>query len=518
MSQPALQVIIGATRPGRVGPKIAAWFYDVATRHGGFDVELVDLADVGLPLLDEPENPARGGTYFHPHTKAWSATVKRADCLVFVVPEYNNSFNAATKNAIDYLYQEWRDKPVGMVSYGGNVGAGTRAVQALKHVFLAVKAMPVHESVSIPFVYRMLDDDGGFTGGEVFEAAAMTMLDELGRRYLASPARRRTERRSPRRSASAPHDNLRDHGRLDCMTSWSLLTARVEGRFAAAVRRADATIVIPAQLRGYDGLAAVLGDWDEVAPVLRKLDPEALPAEAGAVPVAPIRYPPKLIGVGPNYHDHVAEMGAPPVPPAAAPFFYFVPSTTTVIGDGEPVLIPADPAAAVDWEAELAVIIGRGGRDIAGEDALAHIAGYACFNDITARGLMRKADPLADPFTWDWASAKGLDTFCPLGPVKPAWFVPDPGALAIRCLVNGTVKQDSSTMKLIRKVPELVAEASQFWSLEPGDVIATGTPAGVGHPRGEHLSDGDDVRVEITGLAPLHNPVRVRTPRLGVSS
>ena len=299
------------------------------------------------------------------------------------------------------------------------------------------------------------------------------------------------------------------------MTSWSLLTARVDGRYAAAIRRADATLVVPPLLSGYDGLAAMLADWEELTPALRELDMAALPPLTGATPVATVRYPRKLIGVGPNYHDHVAEMGAPPVPADAAPFFYFVPPSTTLIGDSEAILIPADPAMAVDWEAELAVVIGRRGREIAAQDAFSYIAGYACFNDITARGLMRKTEPLADPFTWDWASAKGLDTFCPMGPVTPAWFVPDPGALGIRCLVNGVVKQDSSTAKMIRNVPGLVAEASRFWTLEPGDVIATGTPAGVGHPRGEHLSDGDHVRVEITGLAPLDNPVRVRTASPG---
>ena len=185
MSRPVLQVIIGATRPGRIGPTIAEWFSAIAERHGGFDIELVDLAEVALPLLDEPENPARGGTYHHDHSKAWSETVKRADAFVFVVPEYNNGYNAATKNAIDYLYHEWRDKAVGIVSYGGNVGAGTRAAQALKQVFLAVKAMPVHEAVNIPFVYTMLDEQGRFRGNEILDGAASMMLDELVRRDLA---------------------------------------------------------------------------------------------------------------------------------------------------------------------------------------------------------------------------------------------------------------------------------------------------------------------------------------------
>ena len=296
------------------------------------------------------------------------------------------------------------------------------------------------------------------------------------------------------------------------MTNWSLLTVRLGDRFSAAVQRADGTVVVPPQLREYDGAAAVFDDWEVLAPVLRELDPSGLPAVLAAAPTASIHYPRKVIGVGANYSDHVAEMGAPPVPAGAAPFFYFVPPTTTVIGDGESIEIPIDPSFAVDWEAELAVVIGRRGRDIPEDDVYRHIAGYACFNDISARGLMRKTQPLADPFTWDWASCKGLDTFCPLGPVTPVWAVPDPQALDIRCTVNGVVKQDSSTSKLIRTIPELVAEASRFWTLEPGDVIATGTPAGVGHPHGEHLSDGDDVRVDITGLAPLRNPVRSRKP------
>ena len=182
---PTLQIIIGATRPGRIGPVIAAWFHTIAVAHGNFRVELVDLVDVGLPLLDEPENPARGGSYQHDHTKAWSELIGRGDAFVFVVPEYNNGYNAATKNAIDFLYHEWSDKAVGMVSYGGNVGAGTRAVQALKQVFLAVKSFPVHESVNIPFVYTMFDADHRFSPGGRLEHAATVMLDEIARRERA---------------------------------------------------------------------------------------------------------------------------------------------------------------------------------------------------------------------------------------------------------------------------------------------------------------------------------------------
>ena len=215
--------------------------------------------------------------------------------------------------------------------------------------------------------------------------------------------------------------------------------------------------------------------------------------------------------MGPNYYDHMAEMGAPRPPANAQPFFYCVPPTTTMIGSGESIIIPADAAMLPDWEAELAVIIGRGGRDISESSALDHVAGYACFNDISARALMRRTNPLAEPFTWDWTACKGLDTFCPMGPMTPAWMVPDPQALSIRCLVNGVVKQDSTTAVMIASVAAVIAAASRFWTLEPGDVISTGTPAGVGHASHQYLADGDQVRVEIGNLVPLVNPVRTRT-------
>ncbi len=150
MSAPVLQIILGSTRPGRKGDAVAEWVAEAATAHGGFEVELVDLAEVGLPLLDEPDHP-RLGDYVHQHTKDWSATIARGDAFVFVIPEYNHSFNAATKNAIDFLHNEWKDKAVGIVSYGG-VSAGTRSMTALR-----AGALPrcgwssVSEAVNIPF-------------------------------------------------------------------------------------------------------------------------------------------------------------------------------------------------------------------------------------------------------------------------------------------------------------------------------------------------------------------------------
>jgi NAD(P)H-dependent FMN reductase len=177
MDTPTLQIIIGSTRPGRVGPSIADWIYERAIGHGDFNVELVDLAEVNLPMFDEPNHP-RLGKYEHQHTRDWSAVVSRADAFIFVVPEYNFGFNAAVKNAIDYLHNEWRGKPVGFVSYGG-VAAGTRAVQMLKQVVTALKMVPVPEAVSIPFVRQFIDDQGRLTPNEVMEQSATAMIDEL---------------------------------------------------------------------------------------------------------------------------------------------------------------------------------------------------------------------------------------------------------------------------------------------------------------------------------------------------
>lgn len=179
MSNPVLQVIIASTRPGRVGLPVGQWIYERAVAHGGFDVELVDLAEVNLPMFDEPAHP-RLRQYEHQHTKDWSATIDRADAFVFVIPEYNHSFNAAIKNALDYLHYEWHFKPVGFASYGG-VAAGTRALQALKPPLTALKMLPLFEAVNIPFVAQFLDDDQRLQPNQVMEEAATAMFDELAR-------------------------------------------------------------------------------------------------------------------------------------------------------------------------------------------------------------------------------------------------------------------------------------------------------------------------------------------------
>ena len=179
MSLPRLLVIIGSTRPGRVGPAFAQWFVARAHHHGAFEVELADLAEIDLPMFNEPKHP-KFGDYAHQHTKDWSETVNRADALVFVVPEYNYGYNAATKNAVDYLNKEWADKAVSFVSYGGIAG-GTRAVQQLKQVMTTLRMVPIFESINITFAANELDEEHNAKPNVERDEAADVMLDELSR-------------------------------------------------------------------------------------------------------------------------------------------------------------------------------------------------------------------------------------------------------------------------------------------------------------------------------------------------
>lgn len=172
---PLLQVIIASTRPGRVGRPVADWFAGVAEAHDGFDIEVVDLAEVDLPLLDEPKHP-RLQEYAHDHTRRWSETISRGDAYAFVMPEYNYGYSAPLKNAIDFLWNEWNDKPVALVGYGG-VSGGLRAMQLIKPVLTAVKLRYVAE-VPIPFVHDRVED-GRIEANEAMRSGARGALDAL---------------------------------------------------------------------------------------------------------------------------------------------------------------------------------------------------------------------------------------------------------------------------------------------------------------------------------------------------
>jgi NAD(P)H-dependent FMN reductase len=189
MSKPKLLIVIASTRPGRAGRPIGDWFTAFAREHGGFEVDEADLAELNLPLMDEPNHP-RLKNYTKDHTKAWSAQVAAADAFVFVTPEYNHSFPASLKNAFDYLHEEWRHKPLGFVSYGA-IAAGTRSVQAFKPVAAALMMLVPQNLVNIAwFAQRM--EAGRFITDEATDTAAKAMLDELlaldaGMRIMREP-------------------------------------------------------------------------------------------------------------------------------------------------------------------------------------------------------------------------------------------------------------------------------------------------------------------------------------------
>jgi NAD(P)H-dependent FMN reductase len=188
---PSLLIVIASTRPGRVGLPVARWFEQRARARDDLAVSVADLAEWNLPFLDEPNHP-KLGRYTKGHTRRWSAEVDAADAFVFVMPEYNHGFNAPLKNAIDYLFAEWRHKPAGFVSYGG-VAGGMRAVQQLKPVLVSLDMLPVNDAVVIPFVKNHLGEDGEFVPNEVLEQSAELLLSELApaaeaMRALRAPA------------------------------------------------------------------------------------------------------------------------------------------------------------------------------------------------------------------------------------------------------------------------------------------------------------------------------------------
>jgi 2-keto-4-pentenoate hydratase/2-oxohepta-3-ene-1,7-dioic acid hydratase in catechol pathway len=214
------------------------------------------------------------------------------------------------------------------------------------------------------------------------------------------------------------------------------------------------------------------------------------------VPLA-IPRPGKIVCVGLNYRDHAAE-GGMDLPKAP---LLFAKWPNTLIGDGDAIVLPPE-STQVDYEAELGVVIGTAARRVSERDALDHVEGYICLNDVSARDLQ-----FADG---QWTRGKSPDTFCPVGPrLVPREEIDDPQVLAIRCIVNGEALQDSSTAQMIFSVAEIIAYASQVITLEPGDLIATGTPAGVGVFRDPKvlLQDGDEVAVEIEGVGTLTNPI-----------
>ncbi|NPA49262.1 MAG: fumarylacetoacetate hydrolase family protein [Thermodesulfobacteria bacterium] len=198
--------------------------------------------------------------------------------------------------------------------------------------------------------------------------------------------------------------------------------------------------------------------------------------------------PSKIVALGLNYRDHARELGLPlPEEP-----LIFLKPPSAVIGPGEEIILPPE-SKRVDYEAELAIVIKRRARRVSPEEAFDYILGYTCFNDVTARDLQQKDG--------QWTRAKSFDTFAPFGPWIETGL--DPSDLRVRSYLNGSLRQDSSTAELIFPVPEIVSFVSRVMTLEPGDLIATGTPPGIGP-----LAPGDGIEIEIEGVGRLKNYVR----------
>lgn len=215
----------------------------------------------------------------------------------------------------------------------------------------------------------------------------------------------------------------------------------------------------------------------------------------------PISAPKKMICIGANYKDHIEEMKIPMLPDY--PFSFIKPASNTLRGSGESVKVPS-VAEMIDWEAELAAVIGKTARNLSKDNALDYVAGYTNFNDLSARDWIKNRPPVGI----DWVRHKCHDGFAPMGPYfQPKEFTGDPQDLPIKLSVNGQTMQDSNTCQMVFGVAEIIEHLSQIMTLEPGDVIATGTPAGVGAGRNTFLKSGDVVEMEIGHLGVLKTPI-----------
>lgn len=243
----------------------------------------------------------------------------------------------------------------------------------------------------------------------------------------------------------------------------------------------------------------VLSGETWLEPISAALANEATPGSPDRPLAAPLSRPPTVIAIGLNYADHCREFGTEP----PGSLIVFSKHRSSVVGPGEDVRWSTEVTDSVDWEAELGVVIGRSARNVSVADALDFVFGYTVINDVTARDIQRSEQ--------QWVRAKSLETFCPIGPVVvPARDIPDPQALAITTRINGATMQDSHTGEMIFSVAQIIADLSASFTLLPGDVIATGTPLGVGAFRTPpfELSDGDVMEIEIEGIGTLVNTCR----------
>lgn len=227
--------------------------------------------------------------------------------------------------------------------------------------------------------------------------------------------------------------------------------------------------------------------------------------------VAPIPRPPKLLALAGNYQEHIVEGGGTAVDKTKVVPMLFMKPSTTLLGPGQPLVLPGCVSEKVDWELEIAVVIGRRAKYVSAETALEHVAGYTILNDISSRTLeitRGRAESRPRDLFFDWLNGKWQDGFGLMGPyLVTRDEIPDPQNLRLRLSVNGETRQDGSSAHMIFTIAETIAWASKLFTLEPGDVIATGTPSGVGSATNTFLKAGDTLRAEVDGLGTLVNPV-----------
>jgi 2-keto-4-pentenoate hydratase/2-oxohepta-3-ene-1,7-dioic acid hydratase in catechol pathway len=289
---------------------------------------------------------------------------------------------------------------------------------------------------------------------------------------------------------------------------WSLATVPVGGTPVPVLEVGGRALDLREALArvGHSGVHAVVdlfSEWDRILPLLDAAAGSAseLAAVESAQRLAPVLYPGKVLCAGANYFDHLAEMGMSDARKEDQRLFFFMkPPRNAVVGEGATVHMPIG-TRAFDWEIELAAVIGRRARNVTPENALSHVAGYTIAIDFSARDLNRAPETF---YKLDWVAGKAHDSCCPMGPrLVPASTVPNPQDLGLRLSVNGTVKQDARTSGMIFSIAEQIATASRIMTLDPGDVLLTGTPAGVGVPKGTFLNVGDVVEATVEGIGTL---------------
>jgi 2-keto-4-pentenoate hydratase/2-oxohepta-3-ene-1,7-dioic acid hydratase in catechol pathway len=308
------------------------------------------------------------------------------------------------------------------------------------------------------------------------------------------------------------HQNCVEVGLYSEQGVWPLeaLAASYREQSGAVLHLPDSHELLSFLPPAADGHAAAkhLDRWLSGTPQTRR--PQPLAPEAVEL-LVPIEHPNKMFFLAGNYTEHILEGGGVAAERAETfPYVFMKPPSTTLTAPGQPVRIPAVSPSHVDWELELAVIIGKTTRRVSEADALSHVAGYTIINDISDRQFKpnpgRKTRP-RDAF-FDWLHGKWHDSFCPCGPcVVPADDIPDPQNLRLELKLNGGVRQSASTAQQIFPVAAVIEFISSFVTLEPGDIIATGTPSGVGHATGHYLKPGDLLAASIDAIGTLVSPV-----------